>query len=518
MAYKGTIYAINCASGGLDHSYNIDAIPPTNFVVPSRNINLHEGGRRKRGGTDKVNGSAISGSPSVVGMCDYKLSSGAKFLVLATSDGRIWKNYTTTIATGLTAGKYYSMASAGDMLFITNGEDAPMTWDGVAASASAMTNIPSDWVGTNFPKQFVFHGAGASQRMWALGFADGSVYASYNDDLDDFSDAHVVNLRIYTGDGYGIVGGVEFGDRLIVFGKRQAYIIDDTSTTTSEWGYSATQWFGGVAHHRLIVRTPNDIVCMADDGTIYSVVAAEQYGDYKAASLTRPAHIDIWINENVNMAQIDKFHACYDPVLRCIYFFMVRSGDTNVSMALVYFIDRQPNEAWVVHDNQSYDSGYRAYSSAIVEESTGVYRVYTGCADGYVWKLNEATRSDAGNGYYAGFKTPPLNIENPRTTKMFNQGRVVYRPSGLYEMNVNIWIDGQTVPSTTVSLAGQGAVLGAFVLGKDVLGGAQLLDSSFPIGKIGKRVQLELYNSVAAQDFFISQLLIDCKNMGASSD
>lgn len=516
--YRGQSYIINCGQGGLNHNYNIDAVPPTSFVTPSRNINLHEGGRRKRGGTAKVNTTAISGAPSVVGLHDFKLSSQAEFLVMATNDGKLWKNYTTTISTGMTADKYVSFMSADDTLFVSNGEDVPLTWNGVAASASTMTNIPTDWVKPNCPKQFVLHGSGASQRAWAIGFASGTIYASSASDMTDFSDANVTTIPIYTGDGYGTVGGVEFGDRLIVFGKKQAFIIDDVSTSTSNWGYSPTQWSGGAAHHRLIVRTPNDIVVMADDGTIYSVVAAENYGDYRVASLTRQAHIDVWIRENINLQQIDKFHAIYDPVMRCIYFFMVRSGATTVNVALVYFIDRPPEQAWSIHDNQSYDSGYKAYCAALVETDPGTYRVYTGCGSGYVWVLNEATRSDDGNGYYAGFKTPNLSIENPRVTKMFHMGRVVYRPSGQYSMNVNIWVDGVTMPSTTVSVAGTGDVLGQFVLGSSVLGGAQLYDNAFTIGRIGKRVQIELYNSTAAQDFFISQLIIDCKNMGSTSD
>ncbi len=516
--YVGISYVIDCGQGGMNHNYNVDAIPPTSFVNPSRNINLHEGGRRKRGGTAKVNTTAISGAPTVVGLHDFKLSSGAEFLVMATSDGRLWKNFTTTIATGLTANKLTSFMSADDTLFICNGEDLPLTWDGVAASASTMTNIPTDWVKPNCPKQFVLHGSGASQRAWALGFVSGTVYASSASSLTDFSSANVTTIPVYTGDAYGIVGGVEFGDRLIVFGRRQAYIINDTSESTSGWGYTPTQWSGGAAHHRLIVRTPNDIVVMADDGTIYSVVAAENYGDYRVASLTRPSHMDVWIRENINLQQIDKFHAVFDPVLRCIYFFMVRSGGANINVALVYFIDRPPEQAWSIHDNQSYDSGYKASCSAVVETDTGAYRVYTGCGSGHVWKLNEVTRSDAGNGYYAGFKTPNLSIENPRATKMFHMGRVVYRPSGAYTMAVNLWVDGQSMSSTTVSVSGTGAVLGEFVLGSDVLGGAQLYDNSFTIGRIGKRVQVELYNSTAAQDFFISQLIIDCKNMGSTSD
>jgi hypothetical protein len=516
--YTGQSFLINCGQGGLDANYNIDAIQPFSFVHPSRNIILNEGGRRKRGGTDHVNSSAVSGTPQITGIFDFTQESGTQHVVFGTDGGKVYQDATTTIVTGGTASKYYNFEYGDDMLFICNGADIPLTWNGAAATASNMADIPSSWTGSNYPKQFIMHGFGASQCMWALGFVDGNVYASKDGDLDDFKDASVLAIQVYTGDGYGIVGGVEYGDRLIVFGKKQAYIIDDTDADRAKWGYQATQWSGGAAHHRVIVKTPNDVVAMADDGTIYSVVAAENYGDYKAASLTRPAHIDTWIKENVSLAYIDKFHSCYDPVLRCIYFFVVRSGKTTVDTALVYFVDRDPAEAWTIHDNQSYDSGFSAVSSALIQVSTGTYKVYTGDYSGFKWKLNATDRSDEASGYYAGFKTPQLAFENPRTTKLFHQGRVIFLPKGSYNLAVRIWVDGVPQTGTTVSLAGLGSVLGSFLLGTDTLGGTELLDTPFNLGVIGKRIQFEFYNSTADQDFFISQVVIDFKSMGPKAD
>jgi hypothetical protein len=171
------------------------------------------------------------------------------------------------------------------------------------------------------------------------------VYASANADGDDFSDANVTTIKINTGDGYGIVGAVEFGDRLICFSRSRPYIIDDIDPTTSGWGYEAAQWDGGVANFRLICRTPNDIVCMQDDGEIYSVLAAEKYGDYQTASLTRKSYMHKWISENVNLQYVNMFHSIYDPSLRAIKIFVVRQGQTTVDTALVYFIDRPPDQA-----------------------------------------------------------------------------------------------------------------------------------------------------------------------------
>ena len=86
-------YQIPCNRGGFDHNKNIDLIPPEAMVSPSRNLNLHEGGRGKRGGTAQVNDPAVSSTPEITGLFDYILRDGSQFLLMATDDGNYWSDY-----------------------------------------------------------------------------------------------------------------------------------------------------------------------------------------------------------------------------------------------------------------------------------------------------------------------------------------------------------------------------------------------------------------------------------------
>lgn len=516
MGYAGKTYNLPCNEGGLNHNSNIDMVPPVMMVHPSRNLDLSKGGRGKRGGTAHVNSTTISGSPKVIGLHDFTLVNGNQFLVMATNDGKLWKNFTTTIKTGLTADSITSMEVFSDKVYFSNGANIPQSWDGSAGSTSDLTNVPTDWTGANYPKQIIKHGKGNSERLWALGCPSTphTIYASDNG-TDDFSDANVTTFNIETGDGIGIVGGVEFGDRIIVFSKKRAYVIDDTSSTASEWGYSTAQWEGGVANHRLIIKTPTDIVCMTDDGDIYSIGAAESYGDYKAGSIAKPSHIDRWIREHVNLSLIDQFHAVYDPQLRAIKFFMIRNGQSSIDMALVYYIDRGPQEGWMVHDNQNDASGYAASCSTVYKVSSGDFRIYTGGYNGFVWTLEEATKSDDGAGYYAGWRTPYMTMENLRLTKHFRRGWIVTEPQGDYNLSVYAYVDGTQGPVQLVSLSGAGGVLDSFLLDTDSLGGTELLDKTFDVGDRGKRIAFEVFNSKAGEDFFVSSMQIDFKTLGA---
>lgn len=214
------------------------------------------------------------------------------------------------------------------------------------------------------------------------------------------------------------------------------------------------------------------------------------------------------------MGYIDNFHAVYDPVLRAIKIFVVRAGQTTVDTALIYFIDRKPNEAWMVHDNQSATSGYSASCSALVRVSTGDYQIYTGGYAGVLWSLERADRNDNSSGHYAGFKTPNDPFGNPRVDKKYNCGWIVMQPKGNYNLTIDIWIDGEQQTQQTISMAGTGGTL-PFELGTDLLGGQEIIAEPFDIGNKGKRIQFEVYNSNADEDFFISQILVDYTVLGA---
>ncbi|MCR4287906.1 MAG: hypothetical protein NUW09_07830, partial [Deltaproteobacteria bacterium] len=441
MSYSGSTYAIPCEKGGLTANPNIDAIQPY-MMVSARNINIHENGRGKRGGTAKVNASAGYGSSQIMGGFDYIKLNGTQKLVIGTTAGSIYQNPTTTIKTSLTTGKYFNFEVFEDELYICNGGNTPQTWDGAAASTSDITNPAADWTGSNQPIQMVKHGRGNSERMWAI--LPSGVYASADGDAKEFVTG-VVNIPISTDDGSGLTGGVEFGDRLILFSKRRSFLIDDADTNTANWGYESAIWEGGVSHHRLIVKTPNDILCMMDDGNIYSVTSVQSYGDYKTASITKPSWIDKWIRENCDLGQIDKFHATYDPELRLIKWFVVRSGQTQVDTCLVYFIDRGPEEGWVIHDNPSSASGYSASASWVYHKMPAEHHsfyIYTGDYSGFVWDLEETNKNDDGNGYYAGFKTARIPLDNVRLTKNMKRGWLITQAEGSYNVYVKCWIDG----------------------------------------------------------------------------
>lgn len=527
--YIGETFVIDCNNGGFNNNQNTDLISADDMVDGTRNINLHKSGRSKRGGTSHVNPTVITNTPRIYGLYQFRERNGTETIITATGDGKIQKNYNTEIGTGLTINQAVHFETFNNLLIICTGNNLPQIWTGTG-NISAMSNVPTDWSGSsNFPRKMVKHGRLASERLWAIGGAVDpfTVYASDLNAKDgttepDFSDANVITIFIETSDGFGIVNAVEFTDRLICAGRSTMYLIDDLDIDTANWGYEKSAWEGGCATSRLMIAVTNDVISMDENGTIFSVTGTQTYGDYKKASLTRPNFIDQWIRDNVKLSAIDDFHMVYDPVLRAIYIFVVRSGKTEVDTALVYFIDRGPDKGWMIKDNLSSDSGYKASSSALVRKAVGDNKIYTGgWGDGFVWELETTSLNDNGEAYAAGFKTPAFHMGDPRLTKNFNTGWIIASEQGTSNLLVDVWIDGVLRAQQTVSLsgAGTGGIYGSGVYGTSIYGGDALIEVSFPIDQDGKRLEIQIHNNAAGnEDFFITLLMIDFEARGRLVD
>jgi len=492
--YTGQTYYINFGTGGFTPIKNESILNPSQ-MMECRNFDLHNNTRRVRGGTKLVNETPVSGAPRIMAMYDF-----TTYIVFAASNGKVYKGVAQEIGSGLGTNKPTCIEKFGNKVFITNTNVAPYYWDGGAGNIVAMPAIPTSWTSGNYPGQFIAHGKGNSLRLWAVDFATTpfSVFASKNGDPLAFGDDDCVVLVINTGDLYGIVGGIVFQDNLILFGRRKAYIIDDSAANSAYWGYYEAPWEGGTISWRTLVKTPNDIIAMTEDFDIYSVSAANQYGDYQTASMLQGTGIKEWMRENLNDTYITDFHGIYDPILRAVRFFVVSKNSQTIDTCLIHFIDRPLPESWAIQDASGNSaSGYNASCSSLIYAGAGDYQIWTGDYNGNFWKLNDGTKADGSSSFESTFTSPSSPLESPRIKKRFdrlyidienfsdNQGEITLTPI----------VDGVQYASTKLIAT----------TGKRFY--------EIPMGITGYEIKYKVSANVAQLDYAVHQAMIDFKQL-----
>lgn len=511
MSYAGQTLVIPQTEGGYQYRYDLELIEPTALVGESRNFNLHRDGRQKRGGTAKVNATPVSGAPRIMGMYDFRLPASS-FQVFGANDGKLYSTPTTVIKTGMSTANHYSFVVFGNELFVCDGATIPQTWNGSAASTSDITTPAVDWAGSNQPFQFIVHGKGASRRLWAV--MKNGVYFSTTGDGKEFAGGSSGLIPVDTGDAFGLVGGIEFGDRLILFSRSKAFVVDDTDVDSGNWGYQAAQWDGGAASWRTIAKTPNDVVVMTEDGEIYSFSAVQSYGDYKQASIARPAFMDTYLKENAVMSKINDFNMIYDPTLRAIKIFVSVNDATKCDSAIVYFIDREPKSAWAIHDNRETPSGYNASCSCLVRTGPATYFVYTGDYSGTIWKLEDSGFDDDGEVYPMVLRTPRLIMQDIRRVKEFK--RAIYTVMGAREVDLDIKIIVDGEDNFISSFTTDASAWDESTFDEASFDDTFPVRSSFDIGQKGRTLEIEITHNVANQRIMFSSFMVDFKMLGAA--
>ena len=244
MGYAGQQYRMPIMDTGFRDDRNTQLLPPTALLTPSANLNYHENGLSKRGGTAiQVTGLGNFGQ----GMFQFYTPTVQRLVFAA--NGIVYQtNYGNVIHSGMSTTNPVSFVQTSKYVFWADGQTNPQYWDGSAGSSSNVT-APSSWSG-NMPIQMVNHtraGSGAGDRLWAV--TPDSIWASKLGDPTNFDDADVVQIPIDSIG--GLVGAYDLGGQLFAFSRTQTFLIQDTDPTLTNWGYINAIWEGGTASFRL---------------------------------------------------------------------------------------------------------------------------------------------------------------------------------------------------------------------------------------------------------------------------
>lgn len=509
MGARTELIRLDLKQSAFTYDRNYETLPDTALLSPSKNINYHEGGISRRGGTTIIVTPSVASR--VMGGYDFRTAT-SQFMVYAKNNGRVYhSNDANEIATGMSTSNYYHFSQFDDELYICDGATNPKKWTG-SGSASAITPA-TDWATFGQPFQIIYHPRGVNSRNWAI--TSYAVYASKNNDGSDFADASVKKIQIYsTG---GLVGGYEFNGELFCFSRTEIFRISDEDPDSANWGYEKLIYEAGAAHWRLIVAAGNDLYVMGEDSHMFKLSAVFNTGDYEGTSLAKPAYIDRFMRDLTSIDTIEEWNCAYDRKLRAIKFFM-RTVGSSPDTALVYFIDRDPSIAWSVHDNLNFSSGYNGSASWMYRKDVGDWRIRTGDSSGRVWELEAAARDDNGESYENRFKFKPWEFGNPVMWKYFRKIIARVRSISNCDFTVRIWINGERKADTTLSISGSGAEFDSALFDDAVFADETISFEPLDIKHYGFNLQVEFVNDTAGQDYIFSELVIPFKEEGIRFD
>ncbi len=375
---------------------------------------------------------------------------------------------------------------------------------------SAIGNIrapAADWASTFPTFGIIFQG-----RLVAL--KDHRIYISKWNDHEDFTTTAVdgsgaASFPIFTGEGDGLVSAAVFKGSLLLFKK--------------PFGIYVFNWNGGpldepenVSISRLsdsfAVASPHSPVQVLDDllsgsmsGSIFSLKATSAYGSLEAGDVLANQRVRDYVRQQLNSIGIPYQHSLYYPEKEQAFFTGRSTAASSQNRMLVLDFSRQAPRMTIETKDQP-------TCLALRKDSNGIQRPIYGSDGGFVFLMDQATRSVAGAGYNGEFQTPYVDFSYldgslADKTKLFDFLQITYTAVGNWPFYVDVMIDGTFVETITYNMS-QGIGLGTFRLDIDRLGNITPKTNRRPMHGSGKAISFRMYNNTVNEYFSVERLVV----------
>ena len=412
MPLTSSIWVNHSFSGGLATDFGTTIFTPldqTNsikipFLLEARNaVYTLNGGIRKAPGTTKFNAAVLSGASTVRGLFDYWRQ--------GTGDSAVQKRIVhhgtviyndnadgvfASLFTGLNNTAIPNYATFDDILIIADSAlaDVPRSWDTVTAQNLAGT-----------PPRFSFSVAHKNYQFAAGNFAFPSrLYYSVSLDPEDWVGGGSGSIDINPNDGDMITGLISHKNELVVFkGPYKGSIHRITGTSGASW--ARTEFISGLPLPWInsVFRFGDDIGWITTNGSVHSLKATAAYGDYNQAWLSYPIHT--YLQENLNNNRARFFTSTVDPNRGYVWIGITPSGqNTNTRHLIMDYRFLSQNESsprWSYWDS-------RAFASIALIRDVSRPRLMAGAYNGFVYSLDQASRTDNGTAINYIVETPSM--------------------------------------------------------------------------------------------------------------
>lgn len=439
----------------------------------------------KVGGTLVLNGTVLSGAPSVTGMFDFWTAgtSGAftQYFVAVTSDGKIYNFGSGTTATDITGAVTITSNSIptfvqfNDLLYIfTSAADTPISWSGTGNAIAATGSPPIGKFG------FVY-----TNRLWIGGTdADPSrLYYSALGDPATWTGGDSGSLRVNREDGDRLMGGIEHKGRAFVFkgpNKGSVHELSGTGVST----FATAKFTEGLA-----LQTPNSLIAVGDDIWFgsdqggHSLSATEKFGNFTGAFLTR--FLTGFFRTEINRARLANVWGFnYSHKSAAGWTFTPSGGSANNLILGLSYI--RTNEEGLKPFTWT---GRTCQSAAIrIHPTSKIRELIFGGNDGFIDRqdtTNYSLRNTTAYNYRVRTPQIILTDKDPQGNPIGDQPCVltdIYlrsRPVGNYNITIGVNRDNEAPENYTFNQGTSAAIWGTSKFGTGVFGGG-ILQTVYP--------------------------------------
>jgi hypothetical protein len=402
---------------------------------------------------------------TIIAAHDWWPTSTAQRLVTAALDGSLYKDDgagnldATTLKTGLsTSARPGRFVSAGievggndRKLFYFNGSDVVQVLKANGAATADIATPPADWTGTNQPLNAIVH----LNRLAAFGVpnAPHTVYVSDGENHENFTSTDSFLLQINSGVGDRLYGAAQY-QGVLHFWKwpRGIFYIDDSDLVGGNWQPRVkSTGIGCAASPYAVLPIDDDVMFMAADGNLHLLSAVNTLGGTRSSNVTYALGLSQWFRDNLNLSRLSQVTSAWYPHKKLALWGVPGVGSTTNNLVLLFdFGAVQEGGPVKFH----YWSTYTADAFAARRDTDTIERPVLG-SGGYIYQLDQSTRSIAGVGYSALFQTPHLDMShvdprNRRVRKQYDFLEFVMDPSDAGTLTVAVIVDGTERQTLTV--------------------------------------------------------------------
>jgi hypothetical protein len=515
----------------LSKPYATDLAPQERTIshlAAAQNV-IHEvsGAVHKAGGGTRLNSSALSGGPSVLGQFDYwKAGTSGSFTqvyVVTTSDGKVYCEENPSGAAGtftdrtgaatIGANAIPDFAQAKDVLtmFWSDGS-TPLQYNNTGA-VSTLTNAPAG-------RCACWH----KGRLWTIGtnaFPSRLYYSAYGT-ITTWTGEDTGAIDIDSEDGDRGIGLESHKGSLIVFkgpNKGSIHVVSG-SAPEGEDGFTRELLVKDIP-----LQTPNSIVPIGDDfwfmsdRAIHSMSATARFGNFEEEFLTK--YLAGEFRDNINRTRLASVWGVNYPSKGVIFYAMSAAGaSTNTRILGISYI--RPEDGlkpfiWTMATAQSL--GIR------INPSTKLRELIVGDNAGFLLRMDQSSRIMPSTTAYTGRVTTPSivmgdadSVGQPRVDQVVTLDRAWLRSQavGNYNVTLSVTRDTESPETYTFNQGASGFVLDVGVLDVAALGGTSLMVSAVDLVGECRSATFDLSQSGASEDMNLYELGIEYTPAGAN--